>query len=181
MKKILLISAGIVVAILMGFLYIGFNQMKAISPEKTSSFEKDSLILKVVYNSPSKRGREIFGGLVPYGKVWRTGANEPTIFETNSDIIIQGKKLPKGKYSLWTIPNETSWSILFNSEIPFWGINFNGQLDREAKNDVLVVDVPALIQKKEFEEFTISIEQGAEDMELIFLWDKTLVAVPFSK
>jgi hypothetical protein len=181
MKRILLISAGAIVAILAVLVYVGFNRMKTISPEKTSFYEKDGLKIKVTYNSPSKRGREIFGGLVPYGKVWRTGANEPTIFETNEEITIQGKKLPKGTYSLWTIPNQNAWTVIFNSEIPFWGVNFNRQTTRETKNDVLLVDVPALIQEKEFEEFTISVEQGAEDAEIIFLWDKTLVAVPFSK
>ncbi len=181
MKRILLISGGTIVAILLVLIYLGFNRMKTISPEKTSSYETDGLKVKVTYSSPSKRGREIFGGLVPYGKVWRTGANEPTIFETNEEITIQGKKLPKGSYSLWTIPNQNTWTVIFNSEIPFWGVNFNRQTTRETKNDVLLVDVPAVIQEKEFEEFTISVEQGAEDLEIIFLWDKTLVAVPFSK
>ncbi len=181
MNRKLLISAVAALAILGVVFYVAINKMKTISPERTSVFEKEGLQIKVNYNSPSKKGRQIFGGLVPYGKVWRTGANEPTTFETNADITILGKKLMKGEYSLWTIPNEHNWTVIFNSELPFWGVNFNRQTTRDSKYDVVVVDVPAVIQDKEFEAFTISVEQGAEELELIFLWDKTLVAVPFSK
>jgi hypothetical protein len=157
------------------------KQMKAISPAKTSVYEKGDLKITVNYNSPSKRGRKIFGGLVPFGTVWRTGANEPTTFETTLDLTILGKKLEKGKYSVWTIPNEKAWTVIFNSDVPFWGVNFNGKTAREVNTDALVIEVPSVTHDKEFEEFTITVEQGAEDLELIFLWDKTLVTVPFSK
>jgi hypothetical protein len=181
MKKILLISGAAIVVILAIFIYMGFNKMKSVSPEKNSTYQEGDLKLSVQYNGPFKKGREIFGGLVPYGKVWRTGANEPTTFETNQDLTIQGKKLKKGKYSLWTIPNEKIWTIIFNSEIPFWGIGFNGQTNRDPQLDAVTVDVPVVLQDKEFEQFTISVEKGGEEIELIFLWDKTLVAMPFSK
>ncbi len=181
MKKILLISSAAIVVILAVMIYMGFNKMKSVSPEKDVTYQEGNLKINVKYNGPFKKGREIFGGLVPYGKVWRTGANEPTTFETNQELTILGKKLKKGKYSLWTIPNEKTWTIIFNSEVPFWGIGFNGQSNRDPKQDALSIDVPVVIQDKEFEQFTISVEKGGEEIELIFLWDKTLVAVPFSK
>ncbi len=178
MKKILLVLGAVIVLVLIGLIYFGVKKMKTVSPEKSSTYKTNELAIKVEYNSPSKKGREIFGGLVPYGKVWRTGANEPTTLETNQPLTIQGKKLPKGKYSLWTIPNEKTWAIIFNSEVPLWGIGFNGKTNREATFDVVTVEVPVVIQDKEFEQFTISVEKGGEEIELIFLWDKTLVAVP---
>lgn len=77
--------------------------------------------VSISYSSPSVKGRTIWGDLVPYGKVWRTGANEATIFETDKDIIIQDQKLPAGKYALFTIPGETEWTWVFNSVWDQWG------------------------------------------------------------
>ena len=181
MKKFLLLSLVALLAIVGVGIYTGVNKMRTVSPEKNASYDNEGLKIRVAYNSPEKRGRQIFGGLVPFGKVWRTGANEPTTFDTNKEISVLGKKLPAGKYSLWTIPNEKTWTVIFNSEVPLWGISFDGQPSKEASKDVLSVEVPVVIQDKEFEQFTISVEKGGEDIELVFIWDKTLVAVPFSK
>jgi hypothetical protein len=85
---------------------------------------KDTLLGAVViidYSAPSVKGRTIWGDLVPYGKVWRTGANEATTFETDKDIILQGQKLPAGKYALFTIPGEREWTWIFNSVWDQWG------------------------------------------------------------
>jgi len=73
------------------------------------------------YSAPSVKGRTIWGDLVPYGKVWRTGANEATTFETDKDIMIQDQKLPAGKYALFTIPGESEWTWIFNSQPDQWG------------------------------------------------------------
>lgn len=177
MKKLAIIGGIIGLLVVAGVVY--FNSIvKSKSPEADVNFESGDLKIHVFYNRPSKRGRIIFGELVPYGKVWRTGANEATIFETNKDLIIKDKTLKAGKYTLWTIPQEQSWTIIFNSEVGQWGIDYNGVANRDPKNDVLSVEVPAVIQEKEFEQFTISVEKVDEDQELILLWDKTLVSVP---
>lgn len=75
----------------------------------------------ISYSAPSVKGRTIWGDLVPYGKVWRTGANEATIFETDKDLVIHEQKLPAGKYALFTIPGETEWTWVFNSVSDQWG------------------------------------------------------------
>jgi hypothetical protein len=123
MKKFLIV-AGVAVALLiiLGVVAKFFvNQHdKSFSPEEEVAFTSSDLNIRVFYNRPFKKGREIFGGLVPYDKVWRTGANEATTFETSKDLLIEGKTLKKGKYSLWTIPGEETWKVIFNSEFGQW-------------------------------------------------------------
>lgn len=175
-----LIGIAVIAAIVA---FIGFMQLKntkSFSPEEEVIFEQGDLTIKVFYNRPSKKGREIFGGLVPYNEVWRTGANEATTFETNQDLIIEGKTLKAGKYSLWTIPRETNWTIIFNSEHGQWGLNSKGEPNRNPQLDVLSVDVHAVKQDQIFEQFTIAFEKTGEEAEMVLMWDKTLVSVPFT-
>ena len=172
------LGIAVIVAVMITFLYT----TKSHSPASVASFDKDGLKIEVTYNSPLKRGRKIFGGLVPYGKTWRTGANEPTVFETNKPLQIAGKVLKPGRYSLWTVPNEDSWQVIFNTEIPTWGINVlkHGVASRDEETDALVVEVPVMTSEKEFEKFIISIDHADDMLELVLAWDQTLVAVPFS-
>lgn len=183
MKKFIIV-AGVAVALLiiLGFVAKFFVKQhdKSFSPEEEVTYTSGDLIIRVFYNRPFKKDREIFGGLVPYGKVWRTGANEATTFETNKDILIEGRTLKKGKYTLWTIPGEDAWKVIFNSEYGQWGIGSDGEANRNPKNDVLALDVFAVQQERVFEQFTISFERVGEDAEMVLIWDKTLVAVPFS-
>lgn len=171
---------GIVVIVMIISVYSRVIYTKKASPQGEVSFSNGDVKISVFYNRPIKKGRVIFGGLVPFKKVWRTGANEATVFETNIELDFDGKKLPKGAYSLWTIPDEQVWKIVFNSEIPMWGVGFDGHVLRKIEDDVLIIDAPVVIQEKEFEQFTISVEKMGKEMELIFLWDKTLVTVPFT-
>ena len=178
MKKVLIIISLLVLATL-GFLAYRIYTTKSHSPEANVEFADGPLKVHVFYNRPFKRGREIFGGLVPFGRVWRTGANEASYLETNQVLNFGGKELKPGKYSLWTIPNEQSWTIILNSEYPSWGVSFDGVANYNEAADALRVDVPAVLQDKEIEQFTISVEKVDEGYELIFMWDKTLVIVPF--
>ncbi|MCW5912447.1 MAG: DUF2911 domain-containing protein [Cyclobacteriaceae bacterium] len=181
MKKFLL-ALGVLLVLIMGvLLYIRLVYTKSFSPADKSNFSNGDLQISVLYNRPFKKGRVIFGELVPYDKVWRTGANEATIFETNKDLLFEDKVLKAGKYSLFTIPEEQDWTILFNSETGQWGIDFvSGEANRDPANDVLAVQALSVRQEKEFEQFTISVERWGEEIQLIFMWDKTLVSVPFT-
>jgi hypothetical protein len=180
MKKFLIV-VGIILVILLGVLtFFRFYYTKSFSPEQEVKYEAGDARVSVFYNRPSKKGREIFGGLVPYGQVWRTGANEATVFETNKDLMIQGKTLKAGKYSFFTLPGEQSWQFIFNSEYGQWGVDFNGQANRVPANDVLIIEIPSVQQEKEFEQFTISVEKSDEEVQLVLMWDKTLVAMPFT-
>lgn len=129
--------------------------------------------LKIVYSQPHKKERELFGKLVPYGEVWRTGANEATELTITRDIKMNGFTLAAGTYSLFTIPNESKWTIIINSDLGQWGsYNYN------SKNDVLRFDVPLQKQELSYEPFTITIDQKNEKAELFLLWDTLKISIP---
>lgn len=92
------------------------------SPRDSVSGKVHGATISINYGSPSVRGRKIFGGLEPYDKVWRAGANEATTFKTDKDIMIAGKKLPAGEYDLFATPGEKEWKVIFNSKHASWGI-----------------------------------------------------------
>lgn len=129
--------------------------------------------IKIDYSSPSVKGRKIWGGLVPYDKVWRLGANKATTFETSKDIMIEGKKLPAGKYSLYAIPGETEWTFIFNSKTGQWGINRDGAATEDPANDVLRVTVKS--EKSSSLNERMKFEIGAKGFSL--LWENLKVPV----
>jgi hypothetical protein len=183
MKKFLIFSlVGIIIiaVLIIVVRYVQFQEKKSLSPEEQVVYKQNDLKINVFYNRPFKKGRVIFGGLVPFNKVWRTGANEATTFETNKELSFEGKILKKGKYTLWTIPKEEMWTIIFNTEYGQWGINPEGEANRNPALDALTIEVQSLQQDEEFEQFTISFEKTGEDAEMVLLWDKTLVSVPFT-
>jgi hypothetical protein len=183
MKKFLifsLIGVAIIGALISILIYLQLRDEKSLSPEDQVVFNDKDVTITVFYNRPYKKNREIFGALVPFDKVWRTGANEATTFETNKDININGKRLKAGKYSLWTIPSKESWKIIFNSEHGQWGINSKGEANRSPDQDVLTVEVMPVEQDQVFEQFTIAFEKSTDDAEMVLAWDKTLVSVPIS-
>jgi len=185
MKKlqwILIIFIG--VALLLNFVGIPYmrKQTKKYSPEQIAEYHKGTKDLKVVYSSPSKKGRELFGELIPYNQVWRTGANEPTSFITETDIKILDQKLPAGIYSLWTIPNKNHWNVIFNSEVPEWGVTLlsgGKETTRNPKMDVLDIRVPTKKIPNTIEKFTIDFEEKNK-VELALTWGTTKVNIPIN-
>lgn len=134
---------------------------------------KDTYI-KITYSQPNKRGREIFGTLVPYDQVWRTGANEATEMTISRDIKLNGFDLKAGTYSLFTIPKKEAWTILINSDLGLWGsYNYN------AKMDILKFDIPSTpVNEFVYEVFTILIDPKNSKADLILAWDKIKVIIP---
>jgi len=154
--RITLIIVVLLLIVATAGFYIMKTYTKTYSPEETLTFTSDDLEIEVFYNRPLKKGRVIFGELVPYKDVWRTGANEATTFTTNKDLEIGGKTLEAGKYTLWTIPNKTSWKVIFNDQMYSWGVNFSdGKAARDASFDALVVEVPISKNLKTIEQFSI--------------------------
>ncbi|MBL7951838.1 MAG: DUF2911 domain-containing protein [Flavobacteriales bacterium] len=169
---------GAVLLAVIGYFGFGYmkSQTKKASPEEVATFQLDDATIKVDYSRPSKKGRVIFGELVPYGKVWRTGANEASTFETDKDIRVGGLPLAAGKYTLWTIPQATSWTVIFNNKMYPWGVNYDGESQRDPAGDVAKVEVPVQQLPIVVEQFTIAVE-GAPQV-LSFKWDQTMVSVP---
>ncbi|MEQ8707109.1 MAG: DUF2911 domain-containing protein [Phaeodactylibacter sp.] len=125
------------------------------SPPRTAEGEIGSATVTVNYGSPSVRGRNVYGDLVPYGSVWRTGANEATTITLSEDVIVEGEALPAGTYALFTIPGEESWTIIFNKEAEQWGA-----YDYDESMDALRVEVTpvALEEPAEILEFEVGSE-----------------------
>lgn len=111
------------------------------SPPATAKGEINGATITIDYSSPSVKNRKIFGEMHPYGEVWRAGANEATVFETSKDIKVEGKTLPAGKYSIYAIPGEKEWSVIFNKQTGQWGVKRGGATSRDEAQDALVVKV----------------------------------------
>ncbi|WBL23165.1 DUF2911 domain-containing protein [Zunongwangia sp. HRR-M8] len=176
--KLLLKILGISLLVFAVIFFVVHYNTKAYSPEDNVSYTNDDLTLEVFYNRPYKKGREIFGNLVPYDSIWRTGANEATVFKTNKDILVDGSLLQKGEYTLWTIPKQDSWKIIFNNKMYPWGIDLKGNAYRDPEFDALVVEVPASNQNISVDQFTIYFEEANDLVFLAISWDKTSVRVP---
>ncbi|MEP0262956.1 DUF2911 domain-containing protein [Dokdonia sp.] len=142
-----------------------------ISYAKTDRRAKPTM--KVVYSRPQKKGRELFGKLVPYGKVWRTGADEATEIKLTKDYKFGGKTVKAGTYSLFTIPGEKEWTIILNSDLDDWG----AYAYKEA-NDVARITVP-VASGKEVESFSIAFKGVDAGYHLVMGWGTTRVEVPF--
>jgi len=111
------------------------------SPPATATGKVGGATITINYSSPAVKGRQIWGSLVPYDQVWRAGANEATIFETDKDINVEGKTLHAGKYSLYALPGQNDWTIIFNSQTGQWGIKMSGETTEDPAKDVLRVKV----------------------------------------
>jgi hypothetical protein len=165
------------------FLYCYFVEnifSNRLSPKDTVEFKLNDLKLKVFYNRPSKKGREVFGGLVPYGQVWRTGANEATTFTTNQDLKIMGFLVPKGDYTLWTVPNDSSWKVMFNTKEYPWGVDKEMKPMWDPNYDLLEIDIPVEKLESVVEQFTISFDNTTDKLKLTLAWDQTKISVPLT-
>lgn len=136
---------------------------------KMNGTDSTSLVARVIYSRPQKKGRVIFGNtsrsLREYGKEWRLGANEATEIEFFKDVIINGKKIDKGRYIIYCIPYPEKWTIILNTNLYTWGLHLD-----ESK-DIFKVDVPVELQAPPLETFTMVFEKAAYGTDLIMAWD----------
>jgi hypothetical protein len=126
---------------------------------------------RIIYSRPQLKGRNIFGEEVKYNEVWRLGANEATELELFKNAVIGGKKIPKGRYTLYCIPTETKWTIIINKDNYSWG-SFTYKSDK----DVARIDVPVQKNSEQVEALTIYFENSS----IAILWDNVKVNVPIS-
>src|SRR5712692_7949622 len=131
----------------------------------------DGKTVTIDYSSPRAKGRKIFGGLVPFDKWWRTGANEATSFVTTADLTIGGTAVPAGKYTLVTIPGEKAWKFVINKQTGQWGTDYDSKQDL-GRADMQVGALPAAL-----ENFTISFHEMGKGCHLYLDWEKTRASV----
>jgi hypothetical protein len=143
------------------------------SPPGTAECTIKGKKVTISYSRPSMKGRKIMGELVPYGKVWRTGANEATTLVTESDLNIRGARVPAGTYTLYTLPSEGTWKLIINKQTGQWGTEYNQDQDLarvEMTKSQIAVPV---------EQFTIACNQTSNDSaDLVLEWEQTRLTVP---
>lgn len=141
------------------------DKSKRPSPPATTTARVGAATVTINYSRPSVKGRKIFGEHEPYGKVWRTGANEATTFEVDKSVTINGQPLPAGKYALFTIPTATTWTVIFNKTPDQWGA-----FKYDQQQDALRVEVTPKKTAKLTEQFLISI---AKNGKVAMMWENT--------
>ena len=135
----------------------------------------DPIMIRVIYSRPQKQGRIVFGELVEYGKVWRLGANEATEIEFYKEVKIDGKKIPKGRYTLYAVPNETNWTIIINKDTDTWGA-----FKYDAKKDLLRTDVIAQKSDEVVESLSMAFEKIDKGASLVIAWEQVKVVLPIN-
>jgi len=150
------------------------RSLGTLSPADSVRASVGGAALSVRYSRPAMRGRLIFGNVVPWNQVWRTGANQATVLESSADLTVAGTAVPAGKYSLWTIPSPTGWKLIVNKNAGQWGTDYDAQYDL-ARVDMTVETLPQAV-----EQFTIAIEPKGKRGVLKLEWDKTRASIPFS-
>lgn len=151
------------------------TKKKPLSPHQTVMVMVGDAHIHMDYSSPGVRGRKIFGELIPYGKLWRAGANNATWFETNKDLIIKQQTLPKGKYGIFLIPNENSWTWIFNTN---W--DQHGTDKYKKSEDVMRFELSVIPLGKIQEHLEYKVEKVTDDSgKIIAIWEKMKVEFPF--
>ncbi|MDB4742673.1 DUF2911 domain-containing protein, partial [Cyclobacteriaceae bacterium] len=139
-------------------------------------FSGDSIVARIIFGRPKKNNREVFGEMVPYGKVWRTGANEATEFTAYQNLIFGADTLSAGTYTLYTIPEEHQWTIIFSNHLNVWGA-----YKYDIKEDALRITQKVVLSSEIIEVFSMRFENTENNKALLKLaWDQTKVEIPFS-
>jgi hypothetical protein len=136
----------------------------------------DGKTITVDYSSPRAKGRKIYGSLVPYGQVWRTGANEATTFVTTSDVMVGGTHVPAGSYTIFTIPNKDKWTLVISKKTGEWGTEYPGPGNDLARIEMKASALPAAI-----ENFTIAFDKTSGGCALRMDWETTRASVDIAK
>ena len=148
-------------------------QAQQASPPGSAEITVDGKKIAISYHRPSMKGRKIFGGLVPYGQVWRTGANNATTLKTEADLMFGNVVVPAGSYTLWTLPTENGWKLIINKQTGQWGTQYSEAQDL-ARVDMKVGKLPAAV-----EQFTLSLTAAKGGGTLKLDWETTSASIAF--
>lgn len=147
MKKVLLLSA--IALVTLGVKAQDDKSKRPSPPAKVTETTSSGTVITIDYSQPSVKGREIGKDIAPFGKVWRTGANEATVFEVSKDVKVEGKALPAGKYGLYSIPGKDEWTLIFNKTWKQWGTKY-AEADDALRVNVKPGKAPAFTERMTF-------------------------------
>ncbi|WP_029035517.1 DUF2911 domain-containing protein [Salinimicrobium terrae] len=149
-----------------------------VSPMDVALFrgENNEPMARVLYSRPQTRDREVFGKLVPYGEVWRTGANEATEITLYEDLMVGDKTIKQGTYTLYTVPGEKEWTIILNNSTNVWGA-----YDYHVEQDVARITVPVRKSPVPIDALSMSFAESNDGADLFIGWDDQYVKVPFKE
>jgi hypothetical protein len=145
-------------------------------PAKASCTFADGKKITVDYSSPRMRGRKIFGGLVPYGEVWRAGANEATTFVVNTNVTINRKQVPAGIYTLFTLPNADMWQLIISKQTGEWGIPYPGEEYDFGRVPMQITKLPSTVQN-----FLIAFDKSSDGCAMRLDWENTRASVEIAE
>jgi len=149
---------------------------KASPAAKAECKFSDGKTITISYSSPRMKGRKIFGDLVPFGQVWRTGADEATTFVVSGDVNVGGKAVPAGNYTLYTLPNAAAWSLIVSKKTGQWGIPYPGDASDLTRAPMTVSKLPSPV-----ENFTISLKQAGNTCSLQMDWETTRASIDIKR
>jgi hypothetical protein len=183
MKKFVLTAVSLFVVATFVSAQMG-SESKANRPSPSASAEckfSDGKTVKIDYSSPRAKGRKIFGAasekaLVPYGEIWRTGANESTTFVTDANLTVGGKAVPAGKYTIFTVPKADEWWLVISKKTGEWGTDYPGE-----KEDLVRVPMKVSKTSAPVENFLIAFDQGGSKCTLRMEWENTRASVDITK
>ncbi|MDE3154401.1 MAG: DUF2911 domain-containing protein [Acidobacteriota bacterium] len=166
-------ALALALALALGLAACAANTPPRASPRGVARALVDGRAIVVEYGRPWRRDRTIFGELVPYGRVWRTGADEATVLQTDLPLRFEDHLLEPGRYTLWTVPGRQRWTIILNAQTGQWGTDYH------AAHDLFRMEVPVRRTRRMIDQFTIRVRVRRARGTLTLLWERTRVTVPF--
>lgn len=184
MKKLMLVLVALFAVATLASAQMNMGQDKSKRPSPSASAEckfSDGKTVKIDYSSPRAKGRKIFGAasdkaIVPYGEVWRTGANEATTFVTDTNVTVGGKAVPAGNYTIFTVPKADSWMLVISKKTGEWGTDYPGEKEDLARVPMTVSKTSAPV-----ENFTIAFDQAGSKCTLRMEWENTRASVEITR
>ena len=178
MRKSFIIGSAVLFTVALAAIAVHAQQDKSKRPSPPASAKCDlpgGKSISIDYSSPRVKGRKVFGGIVPYGEPWRTGANEATTFVTTADLMVGGKHVPAGSYTIFTVPNKDKWILIVSKKTGEWGIPYPG-----ADMDLVRADMNASATSSPVENFTVAFDKGDKDCTLRIEWENSRAAIAIS-
>ena len=184
MRKFALIAVSLFAVAMFASAQMNMSDDKSKRPSPPASAAckfSDGKTIKIDYSSPRAKGRKIFGevsekALVPYGQIWRTGANDATTFVTDTNVTVGGKAVPAGSYTIFTVPKADAWSLAISKKTGEWGTDYPGE-----KEDLVRVPMTVSKTSAPVENFTIAFDQAGSKCTLRIEWENTRASVEITE